>query len=380
LHSWLIGRMSTSSSTYNNGRDSSVEVSNTASETCRMEIRSPSSALLDSGSTFATSSDEYQSDILPHSSPTVADARPSQDNVNTSNTRVSTVLQSSSVGAQQDDIFSSTNFRSLCRRALNWVGQFFDDNSVYRRQALWPIIVFSFIYVGACVIASITVLCLSWKKPCDEPLKYWILFNSIISLLYTIFKRLSNEDLVDDYSQLTVAQQRYLICFRIVSWLSLAWFIVGMVWVFRCETCQRTAPSLYRLSLALVIINLVFLGVSLIMACCMFILAPSIFRPDFNLDGSVTFHRRGATKKEIEKIHLVRYHRESSEEESTCPICLCEYEEGNWIRVLPCTSTHRFHATCVDRWLVLNKSCPLCKVEIDASSRTASSRNGDTNA
>eukprot|EP00871_Galdieria_phlegrea_P005078 jgi/Galph1/5571/GphlegSOOS_G4294.1 len=270
-----------------------------------------------------------------------------------------------------------TNISNLFRTTLNWVAQFFEENSTYRRQTLWPIIFLSFLYVGACLVASVTVLALTWNKPCDEPLKYWVLVNCIVSLGYTLFKRLSSEDLVDDYSQLTSSQQKWLLCFRVVSWLSLAWFIVGMVWVFRSKSCSSTAPSLYRLALALVAINLVFLGISIILACCIFVLAPSIFHPGFNLDGSVSFHHRGATKKEIERIRLVRYHHVESETDVTCPICLCDYEEGNLLRVLPCTSKHRFHSGCVDRWLVLNKTCPLCKIDIDSCGRNRMTRSGE---
>ena len=51
------------------------------------------------------------------------------------------------------------------------------------------------------------------------------------------------------------------------------------------------------------------------------------------------------------------------EEEEQCPICFDPYCDNDQLRVLPCM--HRFHVECVDVWLVKNKSCPLCKHEID---------------
>lgn len=42
--------------------------------------------------------------------------------------------------------------------------------------------------------------------------------------------------------------------------VSLAWYLLGIVETFRAEDCKERAPDTYKLSLALVIIFLVFLG------------------------------------------------------------------------------------------------------------------------
>jgi hypothetical protein len=41
-----------------------------------------------------------------------------------------------------------------------------------------------------------------------------------------------------------------------------------------------------------------------------------------------------------------------------------EFEVEEDVRRLPCM--HLFHVTCVDQWLVLNKRCPICRVDIEA--------------
>lgn len=44
----------------------------------------------------------------------------------------------------------------------------------------------------------------------------------------------------------------------------------------------------------------------------------------------------------------------------TCAICLCEYREGEMLRMMP-DCGHFFHLMCIDAWLRLNASCPVCR-------------------
>ncbi|KAM0072282.1 putative transcription factor C2H2 family [Helianthus debilis subsp. tardiflorus] len=44
----------------------------------------------------------------------------------------------------------------------------------------------------------------------------------------------------------------------------------------------------------------------------------------------------------------------------SCAICLCEYKEAEMLRMLP-DCKHCFHLTCVDAWLKLNATCPVCR-------------------
>lgn len=43
-----------------------------------------------------------------------------------------------------------------------------------------------------------------------------------------------------------------------------------------------------------------------------------------------------------------------------CPICLAEYEGGEALRRVP-ECGHCFHAACVDEWLRVSATCPLCR-------------------
>lgn len=53
-------------------------------------------------------------------------------------------------------------------------------------------------------------------------------------------------------------------------------------------------------------------------------------------------------------------------EAAECAICMDVFKEGEMIRTLQCC--HRFHACCVDPWLLSRWQCPLCKLEVSDSS------------
>ncbi|XP_064869161.1 E3 ubiquitin-protein ligase Arkadia-like isoform X4 [Oncorhynchus nerka] len=66
------------------------------------------------------------------------------------------------------------------------------------------------------------------------------------------------------------------------------------------------------------------------------------------------------------KLHGKQEEDEGADEdtEEKCTICLSILEEGEDVRRLPCM--HLFHQLCVDQWLLTNKKCPICRVDIEA--------------
>uniref|UniRef100_A0A8R1DE62 RING-type domain-containing protein n=1 Tax=Caenorhabditis japonica TaxID=281687 RepID=A0A8R1DE62_CAEJA len=73
----------------------------------------------------------------------------------------------------------------------------------------------------------------------------------------------------------------------------------------------------------------------------------------------------GASRVEIDSFTTAEPYKrpDGEEEEETCTVCLCGYEDGENVRKLPCK--HFFHPNCIDKWLDINKRCPMCREEID---------------
>ncbi|XP_068963425.1 RING finger protein 215 [Petaurus breviceps papuanus] len=66
------------------------------------------------------------------------------------------------------------------------------------------------------------------------------------------------------------------------------------------------------------------------------------------------------------RYHPGRQHRANVPDIQTCAICLDQFHRNQCLRVLPCL--HEFHRECIDPWLLLQQTCPLCKHNILGSS------------
>ncbi|KAK9700005.1 hypothetical protein RND81_08G210500 [Saponaria officinalis] len=56
-------------------------------------------------------------------------------------------------------------------------------------------------------------------------------------------------------------------------------------------------------------------------------------------------------------------HQNGGGVEMECCICLGVFDDGDKVKVLD-ECQHRFHSDCVDRWLLSQPTCPLCRVSL----------------
>lgn len=72
----------------------------------------------------------------------------------------------------------------------------------------------------------------------------------------------------------------------------------------------------------------------------------------------------GASEEIISKLPTKLYENQlESNEVASCGVCLSEYEMGESLKILPLCS-HYFHQNCIEKWLSINKVCPICRKNV----------------
>ncbi|XP_064979783.1 E3 ubiquitin ligase BIG BROTHER-related-like [Musa acuminata AAA Group] len=73
---------------------------------------------------------------------------------------------------------------------------------------------------------------------------------------------------------------------------------------------------------------------------------------------------RGLSADTISALPSVIYKAESVQDDNPeqCIICRLEFEDGDSLVLLSCK--HKYHPDCINKWLQINKACPMCNTEV----------------
>ncbi|XP_042017679.1 E3 ubiquitin-protein ligase At1g12760-like isoform X1 [Salvia splendens] len=173
---------------------------------------------------------------------------------------------------------------------------------------------------------------------------------------------------------------------------SFIWWLIGFYWVSAGgQSLPSEAPQLYWLCITFLAFDVFFVVVCVAVACVVG-LAVCCCLPCIIAILYAVADQEGATKDDIERLPKYKFRRigdlekRSGEiqgsfggimtewdtdspidhvlplEDAECCICLCDYDDGSELRELPCA--HHFHVACIDKWLYMNATCPLCKLNI----------------
>lgn len=74
-------------------------------------------------------------------------------------------------------------------------------------------------------------------------------------------------------------------------------------------------------------------------------------------------HKGRMTEEQVLQFPAIKYGAgEGNTQQTSCPICIEEFQAGETLRQLPCH--HQFHTECIVPWLDRHSVCPMCKVEL----------------
>jgi|UniRef100_A0A2N9GYC7 hypothetical protein len=78
--------------------------------------------------------------------------------------------------------------------------------------------------------------------------------------------------------------------------------------------------------------------------------------------NSVTIIEQGLDEATLSSYPKLMYSeiKKGGSTTSCCSICLLDYKESDMLRLLPHCS-HLFHLNCIDPWIKLHPTCPVCR-------------------
>ncbi|XP_016464773.1 E3 ubiquitin-protein ligase At1g12760 isoform X1 [Nicotiana tabacum] len=301
------------------------------------------------------------------------------------------------------------------------------DQQVNDRQSNWayskPVVIIDLLWNFAYIIVACFVLFFSREEDPEMPLRIWIVGYSLLCVLHIVcvfleYRRrgygqsdeasfgssaegssgssgyVTLAELTPERSRFYSNMAKYMDSAN--TMLSFLWWIIGFYWV--CIGGQRMvqkSPQLYWLCIVFLAFD-VFFVVFLITLACAVGLGICCCLPCIIAVLYAVADQKGADKEDIEQLSKYIFRQNGcsdnrtgeiqgtfagfmtqcgtdtpiehslSTDDAACSICLSTYDDGEELRELPCG--HHFHCACIDKWLYMSATCPLCKRSIVGAS------------
>ncbi|XP_066319038.1 E3 ubiquitin-protein ligase At1g63170-like [Miscanthus floridulus] len=303
------------------------------------------------------------------------------------------------------------------------------------RQADWaysrPVVALDFLWNLAFILVSAVVLVLSHDESPSMPLRFWIAGYAAQCVVHMVCVAIeyrmrygqrggspipadeesgsgTSSSSSDDDDREHGSRGRSGDCLSVAKHLesantmfSFVWWIIGFYWVSAGgEVLTHDAPQLYWLCIVFLAFDVFFVVFCVALACIIGI-AVCCCLPCIIAILYAVSDQEGASEDDIRQIPKYKFRKmEEPEKESVsvpgssggimiecgtnqpiekvlaaedaeCCICISAYDDGAELRELPCG--HHFHCVCIDKWLHINATCPLCKYNVRKNTSSSGS-------
>ncbi|KAF3504134.1 hypothetical protein F2Q69_00040763 [Brassica cretica] len=265
------------------------------------------------------------------------------------------------------------------------------------RQSDWayskPVVVLDFVWNLAFIAVAAAVLVLSSVEKPNTPLRVWTVGYGLQCVVHMVcvcveYRRRSNRSPSKSFTKHLESAN---------TMFSFIWWIIGFYWVSSGgQELAQGSPQLYWLCIVFLGFDVFFVVLCIALACVIGI-AVCCCLPCIIAVLYAVAEQEGASKEDIDQLTKFKFRKVGEYEKHTvdeedeqakgdsggvmtecgtdsplqhtlphedaeCCICLSAYADETELRELPCG--HHFHCSCVDKWLYINATCPLCKYNI----------------
>lgn len=140
------------------------------------------------------------------------------------------------------------------------------------------------------------------------------------------------------------------------------WHCVGLHWIRTSRTCYKTAPNFYIACYLFATFNVIFTLFTTVSKCGLQRLLGALLRRGILPSAMLSQSLNAAPEGTLDLQQSVIFDPEEFGDALQCPTCLEDFSKESDIKKTVCG--HYFDAACLEQWLKLNRTCPLCRADL----------------